>query len=230
MFGLQPHISSFYLGISGESKHTNRHWLWSCDQKLKLIPGLFSLRSPSSFACFLPLLSLGACPDFHTGASSAPALVWLSNQAARLLSPPCASRIQSLPERSAGECPAQRTADTHTRSLLPPPLPPPPALKPDSSARETPPTLSCYCRCQSPVCILHQPAAHKIDQRSSPVGLTVRAVVCAGGGFNAFPSTSNHDTSAFELLFGCFRYTMTSYTRHYPPTHWCLCQMRFNLL
>ncbi len=106
----------------------------------------------------------------------------------------------------------------HTQPPPPPPslllllLPLPPALKPDSSAGETPPTLSCYCRCQSPVCILHQPAARKIDQRSSPVGLTVRAVVCAGGVY-AFPCARNHDTSAFELLFCCFRCTASICTR-----------------
>ncbi|KAA8594591.1 hypothetical protein FQN60_011726 [Etheostoma spectabile] len=73
-------------------------------------------------------------------------------------SPPCASRIQSLAERSAGECPAPRT---HAHTQPPPPLLPPPALKPDSSTRKTRPTLSSYCRCPSPFCILHQPAAHK---------------------------------------------------------------------
>ncbi|KAI4832897.1 hypothetical protein KUCAC02_015837 [Chaenocephalus aceratus] len=40
------------------------------------------------------------------------------------------------------------------------------------SAEETPLTLSCYCRCRSPVCTPLQPASRKIDPRSSPVGLT----------------------------------------------------------
>lgn len=87
-------------------------------------PGMFSLRSASSFACFQPARILGAGADFHPAACPR-LLLWLPKQAAEPLY--SAPRIIPHPvaSRSAGECPSD------TRS-------------------QPPPTLSCSRRCLHP--------------------------------------------------------------------------------
>lgn len=134
------------------SGHMNRKWP----------PCVFSLRS-DSFAFSLPALRLIACSDFHTGAS-APALVWLSKQALVLffLSAPASIQLyRGGAQRSAF---TPRRADTHTRiyshSLLPPPTP-------YSSTGETPPTPGPE-RSSPPLKPGLHPAAHALEQRSSP--------------------------------------------------------------
>lgn len=88
-------------------------------------PGMFSLRSASSFACFQPARILGTGADFHPAACPR-LLLWLPKQAAEPLYP--APRIIPHPvaSRSAGEC------LSYTRSQPPPP------------------TLSCSRRCLHP--------------------------------------------------------------------------------
>lgn len=87
---------------------------------MKMNSEQFSLRCASSFACFLPALSLVACTDFHTAPSSAAALVWLSNEAARFvfsalrISHPVATRE----ERRGVPSPSPWTAATHTRARV----------------------------------------------------------------------------------------------------------------
>lgn len=147
---------TFCGGLGGEtgiaSGHMNRKWP----------PCVFSLRS-DSFAFSLPALRLIACSDFHTGAS-APALVWLSKQALVLffLSAPASIQLyRGGAQRSAF---TPRRADTHTRiyshSLLPPPTP-------YSSTGETPPTPGPE-RSSPPLKPGLHPAAHTLEQRSSP--------------------------------------------------------------
>lgn len=135
------------------SGHMNRKWP----------PCVFSLRS-DSFAFSLPALRLIACSDFHTGAS-APALVWLSKQALVLFFSLRPRKHPALPGRSAEECLyAAESRHTHTRiyshSLLPP-------LTPYSSTGETPPTPGPE-RSSPPLKPGLHPAAHALEQRSSP--------------------------------------------------------------
>lgn len=78
------------------------------------------------------------------------------------VSPPRASSSHPVASRSAGECPSR------TRPQPPPPL----LLHPGLLHRPSAVPVA--------VSILHHPAAHQLDRRSSPEGPTVSAVLCAG--------------------------------------------------
>lgn len=141
-------------------------------------PALFSLRSASSFACFLPARS----PQCGSLISILP-LVWLSNQAARIVF--SALRIphpvaageerRGVPSDSRHTHTHTHThsltrTHTHTQSL-------PPLLAEDGLCRRNSTEPQLFL---SPTASSISPAARKLDRRSSPAGLTVRAAVCVG--------------------------------------------------
>lgn len=117
-------------------------------------------------------------PDFHTAPSSdpAPRLTVKPGGEDRFLRPahPASSRCQRGAQGSALGQPthilSHTRTHTHTQSF-------PPLLAEDGLCRRNSTEPQLFL---SPTASSISPAARKLDRRSSPAGLTVRAAVCVG--------------------------------------------------
>lgn len=205
-----PPISHFTGGLWGINTETDSS---SGHLSTKLTPGLFSRRSASSFACFLPQCASGF--PYRCVLGSSPRLTVKPGGGASFLRPahPASSRYQRGAQGSA----LRRGQPTHTASS-----------SSSFSSSSSPSSSSCteaglLCRGNSTDSQLllslskprlHPPSAGCTQNRPAVLsGRPDGKSGCLCGGVYAFPCARNHDTSAFELLFCCFRCTASICTR-----------------